>query len=196
MIAVKICGIRRLEDALVAIEEGAWAVGFIFHAPSPRFIEPGEAAELLLEIRRQAAGEFKAVGVFVDWVLEDLNAVVGQVGLDVAQLHGDETPQYAGEVAAGEVWKAFRVGPGFEPGLLDGYSTRITILLDGWSLTQAGGTGQSFDWSVARVCQQERPIILAGGIDAANLSAAIEEVGPFAVDVSSGVESVPGEKNG
>lgn len=196
MIPVKICGIRRREDALLSLEEGAWALGFIFHRPSPRFIEPVEAAELLAGIRRQAGAEFKAVGVFVDWDIEELNAVVSQVGLDVAQLHGDETPEYAGRVAAGEIWKAFRVGPGFEPGLLDGFSSRIGILLDGWSPAEAGGTGQSFDWSVARSCQQERPVILAGGIDAGNLSDALAAVDPFAVDVSSGVESAPGVKDG
>ena len=88
MIPVKICGIRRLEDALLSLEEGAWALGFIFHRPSPRFIEPQEAAALLAEIRRQAAGDFRSVGVFVDWELEELNGVVEQAGLDVAQLHG------------------------------------------------------------------------------------------------------------
>lgn len=196
MIPVKICGIRRIEDALLSLQEGAWALGFIFHRPSPRFIEPVEAAELLAGIRRQVDGEFRAVGVFVDWELEELNAVVEQVGLDVAQLHGEETPDYAAGVGAEETWKAFRVGPGFEPGLLAGFPPEVRILLDGWSAVEAGGTGQSFDWSVARSCQELRPVILAGGIDADNLSAAISEVDPFAVDVSSGVESAPGVKDG
>ena len=196
MIPVKICGIRRLEDALLSLEEGAWALGFIFHRPSPRFIEPAEAAELLPEIRRQANCDFRAVGVFVDWELEELNAAVEQVGLDVAQLHGQETSAFAEGIAAGEVWKAFRVGPGFEPGLLAGFPPQVRILLDGWSPVEAGGTGEAFDWSVARGCQQTRPVILAGGIDAGNLSAAIAEVDPFAVDVSSGVESAPGVKDG
>ena len=196
MIPVKICGIRRIEDALLSLEEGAWALGFIFHRPSPRFIEPQEAAALLAEIRRQAAGDFRSVGVFVDWELEELNGVVEQAGLDVAQLHGEETPAYAAGVTADEVWKAFRVGPGFDPGLLDGFPPEVRMLLDGWSPVEAGGTGQSFDWSVARACQQARPVILAGGIDAGNLSAAIAEVDPFAVDVSSGIESAPGVKDG
>lgn len=196
MIPVKICGIRRLEDALLSLEEGAWALGFIFHRPSPRFIEPLEAAELLAEIRRQATGDFRSVGVFVDWELEELNGVVEQAGLDVAQLHGEEDPAYAAGVGADEVWKAFRVGPAFDPGLLDGFPPQVRILLDGWSPVEAGGTGQSFDWSVARACQELRPVILAGGIDAGNLSAALAEVEPFAVDVSSGVESAPGVKDG
>ena len=84
---MKICGIRRLEDALLALDEGAWALGFIFHRSSPRFIEPGEAAALLAEIRGRSASGFKAVGVFVDWAADDLDGVIREVGLDAVQLH-------------------------------------------------------------------------------------------------------------
>ena len=196
MIPVKICGIRRLEDALLALDEGAWALGFIFHRSSPRFIEPGEAAALLAEIRGRSASGFKAVGVFVDWAADDLDGVVREVGLDAVQLHGDESPDYAAGVKAGEVWKAFRVGSDFAFVRLAGYPPKTRILLDGWSPTEAGGTGRAFDWSVARACQESRPVILAGGIDVGNVAAAISEVKPFAVDVSSGVESAPGVKDG
>ena len=176
MIPVKICGIRRLDDALLSLGEGAWALGFIFHRPSPRFIEPVDAAALLSKIRERSGAEFRAVGVFVDWDLDELNAVVREVGLDAAQLHGAEAPGYAASVEAAEVWKAFRVGPDFEAG--------------------AGGTGEVFDWSIARACQESRPVFLAGGIDAGNIAAAIAEVRPFGIDVSSGVESSPGIKDG
>lgn len=196
MIPVKICGIRRLEDALLSLEEGAWALGFIFHRPSPRFIEPADAAALLSKIRERSDAEFRAVGVFVDWALDELNEVVREVGLDAAQLHGSEGPGYAASVEAAEVWKAFRVGPDFEASRQADYPPKMRVLLDGWSPTEAGGTGEVFDWSIARTCQESRPVFLAGGIDADNLAAAIAEVRPFGIDVSSGVESSPGIKDG
>ena len=196
MIPVKICGIRRLDDALLSLGEGAWALGFIFHRPSPRFIEPADAAALLSKIRERAGAEFRAVGVFVDWDLDELNAVVREVGLDAAQLHGAEDPGYAASVEAAEVWKAFRVGPDFEASRPADYPSKMRVLLDGWSPTEAGGTGEVFDWSIARVCQESRPVFLAGGIDAGNIAAAIAEVRPFGIDVSSGVESSPGIKDG
>ena len=196
MIPVKICGIRRLEDALLSLEEGAWALGFIFHRPSPRFIEPADAAALLSKIRERSDAEFRAVGVFVDWALDELNEVVREVGLDAAQLHGSEGPGYAASVEAAEVWKAFRVGPDFEASRQADYPPKMRVLLDGWSPTEAGGTGEVFDWSIARTCQESRPVFLAGGIDAGNLAAAIAEVRPFGIDVSSGVESSPGIKDG
>jgi phosphoribosylanthranilate isomerase len=196
MIPVKICGIRRLDDALLSLGEGAWALGFIFHRPSPRFIEPVDAAALLSKIRERSGAEFRAVGVFVDWDLDELNAVVREVGLDAAQLHGAEAPGYAASVEAAEVWKAFRVGPDFEASRPDDYPSKMRVLLDGWSPTEAGGTGEVFDWSIARACQESRPVFLAGGIDAGNIAAAIAEVRPFGIDVSSGVESSPGIKDG
>ena len=195
MIPVKICGIRRLEDALVSLEEGAWALGFIFHKPSPRFIEPVAAADLLSKARERFGDGFRAVGVFVDWPIDELNKVVREVGLDVAQLHGAESLEYAESVEANETWKAFRVGPDFDAASLDGYPSRMRVLLDGWSPTEAGGTGEVFDWSIARGCQQSRPVLLAGGINAGNLASAITQVGPFGLDVSSGVESSPGIKD-
>lgn len=196
MIPVKICGIRRLEDAILCLDEGAWALGFIFHKPSPRFIDPAEAADLLAKIRERSGKGFRATGVFVDWPVEELNTVVGEVGLDAVQLHGEETPDYAAVVQSTEVWKAFRVGPGFDVASLDDYPEKMRVLLDGWSPTEAGGTGRVFDWSIARACQERRPVLLAGGIDVENIALAIEEVKPFGVDVSSGVESAPGEKDG
>ena len=122
--------------------------------------------------------------------------MVREVGLDAAQLHGAEDPGYAASVEAAEVWKAFRVGPDFEASSPDDYPSKMRVLLDGWSPTEAGGTGEVFDWSIARACQETRPVFLAGGIDAGNIAAAIAEVRPFGIDVSSGVESSPGNKDG
>lgn len=191
MTRIKVCGIRRAEDASLAVELGAWAVGFIFHRASPRWIEPAEAAALA----SGPAADVLRVGVFVDWPVDDLNDVARQVRLDVVQLHGGEAPSYAARVAAPEVWKAFRVGAGFRLEDLDAWDPRHRVLLDTYRAGRPGGTGETFDWSVAREAQARRPVILAGGIGPHNILAAIEQVGPWAVDVSSGVEVSPGAKD-
>jgi len=192
---IKICGIRRLPDALAALEEGAWALGFIFHRPSPRYIEPQAARELLETLRRIASREFLAVGVFVDWPLEELQAAVDLAGLDVAQLHGQESAEYASKVRAKETWKALRVGEQFDPDSIQEWSDVDRVLLDTYRKGTPGGTGETFDWEVARTVQESPPIVLAGGLGPENVIRAIEEVGPDALDVSSGVESAPGEKD-
>lgn len=194
-VRVKVCGICRLEDALVALDEGAWALGFIFHSPSPRFIAPDDAAELIAAIRGSSSREFLAVGVFVDWPRAELQRVVESAALDVAQLHGAETPGYVAEVRASEVWKALRVGDGFDVSDVDRYPAATRVLLDTYREGAAGGTGATFDWGLARAANERRPIILAGGLGPDNIADALECVRPEVVDVSSGVEVRPGEKD-
>ncbi len=111
---VKVCGIRRLDDALVAVDSGAWALGFIFHRASPRYITPGDAARII----ERLPGEVLTVGVFVDYPIDELNDVVRQAGLGAAQLHGAESPEYSREVEASTIIKAFRVGDEFDVDLL------------------------------------------------------------------------------
>ncbi|HLU46904.1 MAG TPA: phosphoribosylanthranilate isomerase, partial [Planctomycetota bacterium] len=113
---IKICGIRRAEDALLACELGAWAIGFIFHAPSPRHVSPSEARAIVEALRSHPRGaRVLSVGVFVDRPVDEMQAIVESVGLDVVQLHGNERPEVAEAARVREVWKAFRVGPDFRP---------------------------------------------------------------------------------
>lgn len=194
-VRVKICGIRRVDDGVLALESGAWALGFIFHERSPRHLEVEEASDLLCAIRERVDSEFLAVGVFVDRKVEFVQDMVNRVGLDVAQLHGRETPEEVAAIQAREVWKAFRVGPTFDVADLDRYGAAQRILLDTYRKGAPGGTGETFDWDLAKRAQVRRPIILAGGIGAANVRDAIDAVRPQAVDVSSLVESEPGRKD-
>lgn len=187
---VKICGIRDYETARVALDCGAWALGFVFHPPSPRFVEPDRVAEI---IRRVPAGVL-TVGVFVDWPLDSLNEAVRTAGLGAAQLHGSEDLAYARGVRAGMVIKALRAEPGFDPRRVLDFPG-CSILLDAYHPTLAGGTGIRVDWSLARRAAEHAPIILAGGLDPESVKEAILAVRPAAIDVSSGVESAPGAKD-
>lgn len=187
---VKVCGIRRLDDALLAVDSGAWALGFIFHRESPRYINPEDAARII----ERLPGEVLTVGVFVDYPIDELNDVVRQAGLGAAQLHGAESPEYAREVEASTIIKAYRVGEAFDVDVLEPYQD-CTILLDTYRPGQAGGTGETFDWEIARRVGEKAPVILAGGLGPDNVREAIRVARPQAVDVSSGVELAPGVKD-
>ncbi len=187
---VKVCGIRRLDDALVAVDSGAWALGFIFHRASPRYITPADAARII----ERLPGEVLTVGVFVDYPIDELNDVVRQAGLGAAQLHGAESPEYAREVEASTIIKSFRVGDEFDVDRLEPYPD-CTFLLDSYRPGQAGGTGETFDWEIARRVGEKAPVILAGGLGPDNVREAIRVARPQGVDVSSGVEVTPGVKD-
>lgn len=187
---VKVCGITRYEDARLALDAGAWAIGLVFHPPSPRYLSPESAAELL----RRLPPETLAVGVFVDAPLLEVNAAVARIGLRGVQLHGDEPPEYAAAVRAEQVIKAFRVGPGFQVSRIDEYAGRM-ILLDAYQPGVPGGTGSTFDWSVAREAGRRAPVLLSGGLSSENVAEAVAAAQPAGIDVSSGVESSPGRKD-
>ncbi len=189
-VKVKICGITRYDDACVALDAGAWALGFVFHPTSPRFIAPERAAAILDRLPRSTF----SVGVFVDWPLDELNRAVRLAGLRGAQLHGDESPEYAARVEAEMVMKAFRVGEDFDPARVDGYPGQ-RILLDTHKGGVPGGTGRVFDWRVAREVGRRRPFILAGGLTPENAAEAVASAQPEGIDVSSGVEANPGIKD-
>ena len=184
---VKICGITNREDALAAIDGGAAALGFNFYPASPRYIAPERAAAIAATL---PAGVWK-VGVFVDESPETVLRTADQVGLDIAQLHGNESPeQYPRGI---RVWKAMRVvGQDFS---LPPAGPAEAVLLDG------PASGQSFDWTW--LTRPERPrqaedlphVILAGGLDAGNVREAIEQVHPWGVDACSRIESSPGRKD-
>jgi phosphoribosylanthranilate isomerase len=181
---VKICGITNRDDAFAATDGGASALGFNFYPRSPRFVEP-EAARPILEAL--PAGVLK-VGVFVNEPAVRVAALAAELRLDVVQLHG-EPPEFP---AGLRVWRAVAVTPGFDLGSLDAVPAEA-FLLDAPSETLYGGTGRSFDWSLARGAR--RPVIVAGGLDETNVRRAIEEARPWGVDACSRLESAPGRKD-
>jgi len=195
---VKICGITNWADARTALDLGAAWLGFNFYAPSPRSISPAEA----WSIRRRLPRSAKVAGVFVNWTAPAVTALAEALALDAVQLHGEEGPKLAAACAVSsaggpsrKVIKAFRVTPGFRLARLASYADAFAFLLDGFLQGQYGGSGRTFDWSMARRAARYGRIFLAGGLSPANVAAAIREARPYAVDVASGVESRPGKKD-
>jgi phosphoribosylanthranilate isomerase len=189
-VKIKVCGITRYEDARIAVNLGADALGFIFHPASPRFIQPAAVRE----ITRQLPPFVARVGVFVDQPADTINAAATAAGLDTIQLHGTEPPDLARRLPF-TVIKAFSVGPGFDLSTLSTY-TVAGFLLDTWDRGKPGGTGKTFDWTLARrAVNGGHRIVLAGGLGPVNIAEALEAVNPYAVDVNSGVEISPGVKN-
>lgn len=190
---VKICGITRPEDALLASQLGADALGLMFYAGSKRVINMEQARA----IRAVVPAFVSLVGLFVNPSQQEVETVLAGVHLDCLQFHGDESPEFCNSFGLPYL-KALRVAPGLDvPALITQYSTACAVLLDAWDPVQAGGTGKQFDWSLAAQCvqQSELPIILAGGLHAENAARAIKQVRPWALDLSSGVESEPGLKD-
>ncbi len=190
-VRVKICGVTNLPDALSAVEAGADALGFMFYAPSPRYVRP----ETAREITRFLPPFVTRVGVFVDASEERVAEVTRMVGLHAVQLHGRETASFCRRFTDVDVIKAFRMdGPGALQRL--GEFREQTWLLDSYVKGAFGGTGQTFNWDLA--CEAVRlggRVILAGGLTPENVSRAVAAVRPYAVDVSSGVEVAPGRKD-
>jgi phosphoribosylanthranilate isomerase len=174
---LKICGITNQEDAAAAIEGGATAIGFNFYARSPRCITPEQAAAI-----GSPAG-IRRVGVFVNETPARVEEIARTARLEVAQLHGDETPA---DYPAMTVWKAARVGASFDFAQYDECPAEA-LLIDG------PGSGQTFDWRMATTLRH--PVILAGGLDASNVAAAVSIVHPWGVDACSRIESAPGKKD-
>ena len=188
---IKICGITRLEDARLAIELGAAALGFNFYPPSPRYIVPGAAAEII----RQLPPFVASVGVFADEGEEKHVAKVArEAGVTAIQLRGPQLPATNGALAGYPVILAVAVGVDFKAEQF-GSRKAAAYLLDTFDANLLGGTGKTFDWRLAREAKQYGNIILAGGLTPENVGQAIREVRPFAVDVASGVESAPGVKD-
>jgi phosphoribosylanthranilate isomerase len=192
---VKICGIRSLEDARFAAASGADAVGFVFWYMSPRRVDPEQAAAITAELPESVL----RVGVFVDAPRDEIERVSQQVGLDLLQLHGEEPPE-ALEGLSRPALKAVRVGPRFTAEEALRYSkTAHGIVVDTrlpGETQMPGGTGVPFDWSlVANLAEQVPFLMLAGGLSPTNVAQAVRAVRPDAVDVSSGVERMPGRKD-
>jgi len=187
---IKICGITRLEDALCAAACGADAVGFIFHKASPRYITQERAKVIIAHLPRGIA----KVGVFVNREREEVERTVDACGLDLIQLHGDESPAYCRLFPPERVIKAVSPKTAEELRALDVYDVRA-FLVDARDTGRYGGTGKRADWELAASIRNMHPLILAGGLDAENIRAAMAAVAPQAVDINSGCELAPGIKD-
>jgi phosphoribosylanthranilate isomerase len=187
---VKICGITRAEDARLAVELGAAALGFNFYPPSPRYITAGDAAEIIRELPPLVT----AVGIFADET--DAGRVAREAGVTALQLHGPKFPTAGApeEFRGLRIIRAVAVREGFRTEEL-GSLKADAFLMDAYDPSLLGGTGKTFDWNLAREAKRYGTIILAGGLTAENVGEAIRQVRPFAVDVASGVESAPGKKD-
>ena len=188
-VKVKVCGTTRLKDAQLAVDCGADAIGFIFYKKSPRCVTVKTAKEICSKLPPFV----HRVGVFVNETADTINRIAERCGLDAVQLHGDESPAFCKKIKR-RVIKAVRVkDSGSLRGLsrypVDGY------LLDTYKEDQWGGTGKVFDWELAIRAKNYGPVILAGGLNARNVKAAVKKVQPYGVDVSSGVEQSPGKKD-
>jgi phosphoribosylanthranilate isomerase len=190
----KICGITRLEDAELAADLGAWAIGFILWSGSRRACDPALAAGIARRLRRR----IQLVGVFVNPTLDEVTHAADQIGLTHLQLHGEEGPSFCTEAARRtgcRVIKAVRVRGAAELLDLERYRLVDLHLLDAWAEGERGGTGETWDWSLLTSRRRTVPTILSGGLTPENVGSAIAAVRPWAVDVASGVEARPGIKD-
>ncbi|HBT83248.1 MAG TPA: phosphoribosylanthranilate isomerase [Desulfuromonas sp.] len=189
MVKVKICGITSVEDALQAAACGADALGLVFYAKSPRCVTPEAARAIIATLPPFVT----SVGLFVNEAPTRIRKIADFCGLDVIQLHGDEGPADC-DFAPRRTIKALRVK---DAASLDGHAAFQTsaLLLDTWVADAYGGTGASFNWDLAAGVARQRPVILAGGLSVQNVAEAVRSVHPYAVDVSSGVEAAPGQKD-
>ncbi len=189
---IKICGIRRVQDALLATELGASALGFVFWPSSPRFIDPYRARPIVAALPPFVT----TVGVFVNQPWAFVTEVARLLGLGAVQLHGDEPADMYARSAC-RVIKAVpvMVDDRTLAGRVAAVPPHATVLLDAHDPIARGGTGRPIDWAQAAAIARTRPVILSGGLNADNVGAAIQAVEPYAIDVSSGVESAPGIKD-
>ena len=224
MIKIKICGITRLEDALFAVDAGFWAIGFIFVKNTPRYITPQKAREIINnipgKIEKIGMNEEKAflsgenelqnnscfatlplrIGVFADCLFDEVVRDSEIAGISTIQLHGNETPEFCSKLSkctGKKIIKAIQIKNKESLKLINKYKNSVSyILLDSYSEKLKGGTGKTFDWSIAKETQSyDIPLIIAGGLNPDNLIAAYEEIKPFALDISSGVEKSKGIKD-
>jgi phosphoribosylanthranilate isomerase len=190
MVQVKICGITNLEDAHVAVDCGADALGFVFYPPSPRYVTPAQAVRIIGALPPLVT----TVGLFVDVACEVVNETVARCGLDRVQLHGRETPAFCGRISR-PVIKAIRIKDAESLTALPDYVVSAYLLDAYVEGALPGGTGASFAWELAARAKPYGPVILAGGLTPENIQSAIAQVRPYGVDVSSGVERLPGLKD-
>ena len=191
MTYIKICGITNMDDAAAAVDAGADIIGFNFYKPSPRYITPQKAREIV----RRFPNVVLKVGVFVNEELDDARTIMNEAGLGAIQLHGDESPEYCSKFPGCYVIKTFAVSDTFDVHAVEAYDVDA-IMLDAKHNHLRGGTGRVFDWSIARQAALTIPeLYLAGGLSPENVENAIKIVRPYAVDACSALEDSPGKKN-
>jgi len=200
MVKIKICGLTNLEDALKACEYGADLLGFLFAPESPRYVD----AELVKKIIKEIPRGVEKVGLFKDQALDEVVKNVMDCGLSAVQLHGNESPEYCGDLIDRleqegrgiKVIKTFKVKYKILASMpLEAYEAADYYLFDTFHPKMMGGTGVKFDWEILKDFKGERPFFLAGGLTPGNVEEAIKKVRPYGVDVSSGVERAIGEKD-
>ncbi|MCE5315451.1 MAG: phosphoribosylanthranilate isomerase [Armatimonadota bacterium] len=190
MTLTKICGVTNIDDALAAVDLGADYIGFVF-AESPRRVDTRTAGEVI----RALGGRVKTVGVFVD-ESDDVLRMMDECGFDYAQLHGNQSEDFAGKIGGERVIRVARVSDESSVDVLPTYTEAAYYLLDTYKKGQAGGTGEVFNWTLAvRAKSLGKPVFLSGGLTPQNIIDAINTVKPYAVDISSGVEMCPGKKD-
>jgi phosphoribosylanthranilate isomerase len=188
MTQVKICGITHLDDALCAAENGAAALGFIFYQPSPRYIEPQKARVIIDKLPR----DLVKIGVFVNETTEEVKRIFDYCGLDMLQLHGDESPDYCRQFPAHRLIKALALKD--EEDLKKASAFDVSaILVDSRHAGLYGGTGKTSNWELAG--RISKPLILSGGLNESNIIDALQKINPDALDINSGVEERPGKKD-
>jgi phosphoribosylanthranilate isomerase len=193
-VRVKICGITRRDDAELAVELGAWAIGLIFHEPSPRRVDLQMAAAIGAEFRRQA----EVVGVFVNRDLGEVAEIADACSLTMLQLHGDEGPVYCDEIRRRtglKVMKAARVRDAASLQALGAFRKVDFHMADAYHPDLYGGSGETFDWELLRGRRSKVPLVLSGGLTPDNVRDGILAVHPWAVDTASGTEASPGVKD-
>jgi phosphoribosylanthranilate isomerase len=195
---IKICGITTLDDALNAVENGADMLGFNFYPKSPRYIQPTACADLIEKLMARGCCKALMVGVFVNSGLIEIQGILNQCGLDLAQLSGDEPPELLASLGD----RGFKALRPVDSAVLEAALKRLTprfqppaLLIDAYHPGSFGGTGQTADWSLAKSAARLKPILLAGGLTPENVVEAVKQVQPWGVDVASGVESAPGIKD-
>ena len=190
MTKIKICGIKTVTDAIAAMNVGADLIGFNFYPKSPRYVEVGMCRNIMSVVRQD--GRAQSVGVFVNASVAEIVATMETLGLNIAQLHGDETSEMLNQLD-GKGFKAFR---GI-PESVDGFarSGSPAFLVDASVKGLYGGSGVTADWDGAAELAKKYPLLLAGGLTPENVAEAVRRVKPWGVDVASGVESAPGEKD-
>jgi phosphoribosylanthranilate isomerase len=187
---VKICGITNVEDALCAAECGAAALGFIFYPPSPRNVQPENARKIVSAL----SAEVVKVGVFVNESIAEVKRIVEYCGLDMIQLHGNETPAYCRQFPTAQIIKAVELKNEADLVYANSYHAGA-ILVDSRHAGLYGGTGKKANWELACRIRDNKPLILSGGLNEINITEAIKAVRPNALDINSGVESEPGKKD-
>jgi len=187
---IKICGITNKEDALFAAACGADALGFIFYPPSPRYISPEKARAIIAYL----PPEIVKVGIFVNHDVSEVERIRQYCGLDLIQLHGDETPDYCRRFAPSLLIKALSPQSDADLDALGRYEVRA-VLVDAHDKERYGGTGLTSDWDLAVKVKKSHSLILSGGLKEENITEAIARVSPQALDINSGIESAPGKKD-